>query len=723
MRRIVVALLILILPTTAAIIVYLIVNKKIPTNREAIGRVTLIAGTGQPGVDNRAGLQAALSVTFSDPFGVAVDKRGNLFVSDAGQSNRIREIHTDGKVETIAGSTEGFADGNAAQSRFNTPSGIVIDASGNLFVADTSNNRVRKIDNDRKVTTLAGSGNAGFKDGIGSDADFDGPLGIAIDKRGVVIVADAYNDRIRKVNEDGLVTTIAGTGSPGFADGDPSTARFNTPSGVAVDDAGNIFVADTGNSAIRKITTQGEVSTVIRNRQEQDGNSLSLRHPVGIAITHDGFLFVTHDHGVLKITPDGVASAYAGGAIGFSDGVGGGARFNGPAGIAIDREGHLIVADTHNYLIREIAPEAGRIQPATSGESSLFIQPGGEAGDSSALPMIPKLDASVLGVGAAFPWPLPPQGEAHEVTGVIGEARGAPGGIALDHLHSGLDVRGDQGDPVLSVLDEKVSSPIANWDYGGSGEGIQIGAMSYIHVRIGRNVKDEIQSPDRFRLIKPDDANSEVRMRRGTRFKVGDFIGTVNRLYHVHLNLGPWSAQTNPLVLPFANLKDTTPPTIEPNGIQIVNTDGKPFTRKLDGRTQISGDVRILVSAYDRVDGNAAKRKLGLFRLGYQVLNEDGTPATGFDQPLINIQFDRLPPDDSSVLEVYASGSGVSAYGTPTEFKYMVTNRVRDGEARSGLLRTSKLQPGNYLIRIIADDYAGNRASGASSQMAVTVVR
>ena len=95
----------------------------------------------------------------------------------------------------------------------------------------------------------------------------------------------------------------------------------------------------------------------------------------------------------------------------------------------------------------------------------------------------------------------------------------------------------------------------------------------------------------------------------------------------------------------------------------------------------------------------------------------------GFDQPLINIQFDRLPPDDSSVLEVYASGSGVSAYGTPTEFKYIVTNWVRDGEAREGLLRTSKLQMGDYLIRILAQDYAGNRASGGSTEIAVSVVR
>jgi sugar lactone lactonase YvrE len=719
MRRIVLAVLILILPTATAVVVYLIVNKKVPTNREAIGRVTMIAGTGQPGTDDRP----ALSATFSDPFGVAVDKRGNLFISDAGQSNRIRRIHPDGKVESIAGSAEGFADGNAAQAGFNTPSGIVIDTSGNIFVADTSNNRIRKIDTDRKVTTLAGSGRAGFKDGSGSEAEFDGPVGIALDKRGDVIVADTYNDRIRRITAAGIVTTIASAGVPGFNDGDVLTAQFNTPSGVVVDDAGNIFVADTANSAVRKITPQGEVSTVIRNRQESAGTSVSLRHPVGIAITHDGFLFVSHESGVLKITPDGVASEYAGSEVGFADGLGSHARFNGPAGIAIDREGNLFVADTHNYLVREISAETKSVE-APAGDPSIFVQPDNEARDETAPPMIPRLDASVLSVGAAFPWPLQPQGEAHEVTGVIGEARGAAGGIALDHLHSGLDVRGNQGDPVLSVLDEKVSSPVANWDYGGAGEGIQIGAMSYIHVRIGRNATDENQSPDRFKLMTGSDgAIFAVRVRRGTRFSVGELIGTVNRLYHVHLNLGPWNAQTNPLVLPFANLKDTTPPTIEPDGIQFVSADGMAFTRKLGGRLQISGDVRILVSAYDRFDGNAAKRKLGLFRLGYQVVNEDGTPAPGFEQPLINIQFDRLPPDDSSVLKVYAAGSGVSAYGTPTEFKYIVTNRVRDGEAREGLLRTSKLQTGNYLIKILAEDYEGNRASNAAAEIAVSVVR
>jgi hypothetical protein len=107
--------------------------------------------------------------------------------------------------------------------------------------------------------------------------------------------------------------------------------------------------------------------------------------------------------------------------------------------------------------------------------------------------------------------------------------------------------------------------------------------------------------------------------------------------------------------------------------------------------------------------------------MGYQVLNEDGSPAKGFEQPLVNIEFNRLPSEDSSVFKVYASGSGVSAYGTPTKFKYIVTNRVRDGEVINGILRTSSLPSGNYVIKVIAEDYAGNRALGRSTELAITV--
>jgi hypothetical protein len=135
----------------------------------------------------------------------------------------------------------------------------------------------------------------------------------------------------------------------------------------------------------------------------------------------------------------------------------------------------------------------------------------------------------------------------------------------------------------------------------------------------------------------------------------------------------------------------------------------------------ISGDVAILVTAYDLVDGNAAGRKLGLYRVGYQLLDGTGSPVKGFEQPLINIEFNRLGVDPTSVFKAYAVGSGVSAYGTPTNFRYIVTNRVRDGEAVEGFLRTTQLADGDYVIKVIAEDFSGNRASGPSTELAVRV--
>src|SRR4030095_11362010 len=144
MRRIVLAVLILSVPSATAVVVYLFVTKPTPTNRNATGLVTTIAGCGSPGAEDGS----AVSSSFSDPFGVAVDRRGNVIVADAGQSNRIRRVTVEGKVETIAGSTEGFADGVALQAQFNTPSGIAIDPKGNIVIADTSNNRIRRLSKD-----------------------------------------------------------------------------------------------------------------------------------------------------------------------------------------------------------------------------------------------------------------------------------------------------------------------------------------------------------------------------------------------------------------------------------------------------------------------------------------------------------------------------------------------------------------------------------------------
>ncbi len=728
-RKILLAVLILALPSAVAINVYYFYARPIPTRPDAVGSVATIAGAGNPGVEDGKADQA----TFSDPFGIAIDKNGNVIVADAGRSNRIRRIARDGNVKTIAGSEEGFRDGDALRAQFNTPSGIAIDRKGNVIIADTSNNRIRKLSADgRTVSTIAGSGVVGFRDGQAAQAEFDGPIGVAVDKRGDIFVADAYNDCIRKVSVDGEVTTIAGGGSTGYADGAAASALFDTPSGVFTDKSGSIYVADTGNHAIRKITPEDHVSTIAGGPDgEPEENQVGLSQPVGIVVTHDGFLFISDQSRgrIVRVTPDGDGSVYVGKGTGFAGGVGYEARFNGPVGIAIDREGNLYVADSANYIVREVFPFPP--QPVAAPTETIFIQPADDAPASREA--FPKLEEALAGAGGSFPWPLAPQNQWHEVSGVVGEARGAPGGIALDHLHSGLDLRAKAGAAVLSVLDEKVTSPIANWDFDGASEGLHVGLFGYVHIQVGRNVAGEISAHESFKPRK-DVAGAliGVRVRRGTRFNVGDFIGSVNRLNHVHLNLGPWNAQANPLQMSFFGFKDTVPPTVEPNGIEVepvrdlnmdvsVRRDINQLKEKRNGRLMVSGDVSIMVTAYDRVDGNGTKRKLGLFRIGYLLLNEDGTHAKGFEQPLINIEFNRLPPDDSSVSKVFASGSGVSAYGTPTRFKYIVTNRVRDGEAISGFLRASSLAPGNYIIKVIAEDYAGNRASGKTTELPITI--
>lgn len=725
MRKILIAILVLMLSITAFLL-YRYLTKLKPTNPAAQGWVTTYAGTGAPGSDD--GARGAAS--FTDPFGVAVDKRGNVIVSD-GATNRLRLITPQGEVKTIAGSNEGYSDGPAAEAQFNTPSGISFDRDGNLIIADMSNNRIRKLSADYKtVSTIAGSGAQGFKDGAALEAQFDGPVGVAVDRQGNLYVADAYNDRIRKIAPDGSVTTLAGAGTPGLRDGDAAEAMFDTPCGVAVDPQGNVFVADTANRAVRRIASNGEVLTVKATPQYSGDAGVDLarlEHPMGLTLTHDGFLFIADagSHRVVRIAPDADAALYARSlasrAIDQS--------LDSPSGIAVDHEGNLFVTDPHNYLVKKIAP----ITQAPPGDAEntspeLFIQPPVEPIGTKPGEIIPKLDASVLNITQPFPWPVNPQNQWHEVAGTVGEARGNFNGTALDHLHAGLDVRGVMGEPCLSVYDEKVTDPLPNWGFEQTGEGVHVGAFTYIHIRVGRDGGGQLQSPEKFKA-RLDGAGKlvGVRVRRGARFRVGDLLGTLNRLYHVHLNFGPWNAIANPIQLPFTGFKDTVAPVIEPGGIEVVKAGatadqaGEPFKEKRDGRLVVSGDVKILVAAYDRVDGNVASRKLGLYRVGYQLLRGDGSPVPGFEQPLINLEFNRLPPSDEDVNVVYAAGSGVSAYGTPTKFKYIVTNRVRDAEARPGLLRTSQLAPGNYQIRILAEDYAGNRASGTTTELSIEV--
>ncbi|MEN3326024.1 MAG: hypothetical protein V7638_831 [Acidobacteriota bacterium] len=652
-------------------------------------QVTTLAGDGSPQVRDA---DQATQAAFSDPFGVAAGKDGTIYISDAGDSNRIRKLTPDGHVTTVAGGTEGFSDGNGSTAAFNTPSALAIDANGNLYVADTSNNRIRKITPQGDVSTLAGDGTAGYLDGPAAQARFNGPIGVAVDAQGNVFVADTYNDRIRMISPDGQVSTVAGAGTPSYGDGDRSTNFFDTPCGIVAAADGSLIVADTGNDRLRKIDKDGNVSTI-----DVTINGEPLSSPVGLALTHDNILYVTElDRSrVIQVAPDGNAYVIAGRGPGFADGSDA-ARFNQPTGIAIDpRNGALYVADPANYLIRKLSH--------TTGEAGAT---------ATATVALPRLTNETLGQQSLI-WPVDPQDRPHEVVATVGEVRGSFDSTdSRDHLHSGLDVFGAYGDTVRAIRSEKVTSPLPNWGFDSVNEGFRVGVISYIHLHVGRDKDGKMFDDDRFaRLNGADEKLVRVRIKRGARFKPGDALGTINHMYHVHLIVGPPGGEINPLSLSPVGFKDDIAPTIEKNGVQFFDQSDSQFVEKQNGRLLVNGRVRIVVDAFDRTNLNANRRRLGLYRLGYQILKPDGTPAPGFDQPRITILFNRLPPDRESTKIAYADQSGITVYGSAsTRFLYEVTNTVRDGRAEPGVWDASQLPPGDYILRVIAADYSGNEA-------------
>ncbi|HBN08168.1 MAG TPA: hypothetical protein DD435_05835, partial [Cyanobacteria bacterium UBA8530] len=281
------------------------------------------------------------------------------FVADT-FNHLIRKISPAGEVTTLAGSTDGYADGKGNTASFSRPASCAVDASGNVFVADTFNHRIRKISPAGEVTTLAGS-IAGYADGKGNSASFFNPQGVAVDASGNVFVADTLNHRIRKISPLGEVTTLAGNTNGGHADGTGGAASFVGPMGIAVDARGYLYVSDSPNCLIRKISPAGEVTTLAGStpgHADGTGSAASFTVPTGIAVDSSGNLFVadSFNHLIRKITPVGVVTTLAGSTQGHSDGTGAFATFYNPVGIAVDARGILYVADSFNHLIRKMAP-------------------------------------------------------------------------------------------------------------------------------------------------------------------------------------------------------------------------------------------------------------------------------------------------------------------------------------------------------------------------------
>ncbi len=631
----------------------------------------------------------------SDPFGVVVDGAGTIFVSD-GIGGRVFRLSANGQTEVVV-------------SGLSMPSALALAGDGSLIVANTGAHTIIRIDpTNATMKLVAGSpGTSGDSDGFGAEARFNGPVGVATGADGLIVVADTYNDRIRVISSDGHVKTVAGAKEPGFRDGRGDEARFDTPCGVVVGSDGSILVADTGNHRIRRVGQNGEVSTLAGRGDagSRDGTltEAAFDQPVAIALRRDGALLVADAGGsrvrmILFGETTSVATVAGGYPTGLIDGTVDRARFNRPAGLAFTPDDLLVVADGGNGFVRGIIPR------------------GLEGVGRAAKPEEAIVSAKEIRATVGARWPFNPPEARREIAGTFGEIRGEAQPERDAWFHSGLDIPGGYGETVRALFSEQVTLPLAVEGAGGPRERLRLPLFGYIHLRIGRDANDRPLpgfEEKGFRLRHDEQGLlSGLRIRRGARFNAGDALGSLNRLNHVHLVAGPPGAEVNALAaLTLPGLKDTMSPVIE--GVTLTGENGEPLKKETErggqSRIVVTGATRIIVRTYDQVDGNAAYRKLAPFRLAYQILNVSGAPARGFESPRETIIFERLPTELSAVSIAYAEGSQ-AGYEGQTIFAFLVTNRVRDGEVQMGFWQASELEPGRYTLRVFVADFFGNQS-------------
>ena len=339
------------------------------TNLPTTNIITTVAGTNVSGFSGDGGAASNARINF--PCGVTADAYGNFFIADT-SNNRIRRVNTNGFITTVAGTnSSGFSgDGGAAtNAKLFSPSGEALDAFGNFFIADTSNGRIRRVDTNGIITTVAGTSTRGFygDGGAATNALLSSPFGVAVDVFGNLFIADPNNSRIRKVDTNGIITTVAGTNSAGFSgDGGAATiAKLNSPYGIAVDVFGNLFIADSGNSRIRKVDTNGIITTVAGTNSagfSGDGGAATnakLNTPYGVALDAFGNLFIA-DSGnsrIRKVDTNGIITTVAGtNSAGFSGdgGAATNAKLNTPYGVVFDTFDNLLIADYNNSRIRKV---------------------------------------------------------------------------------------------------------------------------------------------------------------------------------------------------------------------------------------------------------------------------------------------------------------------------------------------------------------------------------
>lgn len=584
------------------------------------------------------------------PSAIAFDRNSDLIVADSGTHTIKRVNVSTGAVETIAGveGQKGFADGDAKNALFNAPVGIAV-SDDKIFVADTYNDKIRVIENGQ-VSTLAGSEQGLADSGDGRSAKFDTPCGIAVLKDGSLIVADAGNRRLRRVEANGKTTTFAGrdeteeekraaTNEKPNLDGQLSEARFVEPLAVAVDKAGVIYVAD-GNS-IRAV-----------GRKSAD---------------------------IIETLSDTKR--------GFADGNIPNSRFNRPSGLAADENGNLFVADAENQAVRIFTgTDLGRELTEAEIESR-------------------RMTAEEFRKLQPPRWCYDAPDAVRDIAGTLGEVRGFVGEGTKSWFHNGLDIAGEFGETARFVRSEKVLRPEAVQNFSKTSESLRLPMLGYIHINIGRSHDYQVFDDRRFQFsYNGGKRPTGVRVPRGTKFEAGDAVGTLNSLSHVHLIAGRSGAEMNALdalILPDVN--DAIAPTIQKVSLFDENWQPAAEVHNQNERIKLRGKTRVVVRAFDQMS-DLRYRKLGVYKIGYQVLSEDKTPIGEINW---TISFSRLPGEDAVSL-VYAPGSQ-SGYSPRTVFNYITSNEVHDDIARENFFDASQLNAGNYILRVYAADYFGNK--------------
>lgn len=627
---------------------------------------------------NKVKTFAGINKEFGEPFGLAM-KDGVLYVSD-GEQGKIWRVAKDGNAEVLTDKPD-------------TPSAIAFDKNGNLIVADSGTNTIKKVLKTGEVEIVAGVENKkGFADGEIKDALFNAPIGVAVSED-KIFVADTYNDKIRVI-ENGKVSTLAGS-EKGFADGEATQAKFDTPIGLTVWKDGKILVADAGNRRLRVVEPTGNTWTLAGNGAEEavDGSlyESSFVQPTAITIDKSGVIYVADGNAIRAVGRRffPLVETISGTKRGFADGDLRLAKFNRPSGLATDEKGNLFVADAENQVVRAFTgAEIGREITKQEIENLRFSP------EEFRMLSEPR-------------WSYDPPEQQRDIAGTLGEIRGEiKDETSHARFHNGLDIAGGYGEKARFVRTEKVLQPFAAQNFDTLRELIRMPTLGYIHIRLGRDEEDKPFDDNRFQFaVDKDEKLKGLRVPRGTKFKAGESIGTLNAMNHVHLIAGRSGAEMNALdALVLPKIADKIAPKIEK--ITLFDENWNEIeTEKKNERIKLNGKTRIVARAFDQMDGNNERRRLSVYQLGYQVLKDETTVID--KKPTIS--FARLP-DSEAVKFVYAKGSKSGATGE-TIFDYIVSNEVNGDFYREDFFDADKLESGNYILRVFATDFFGNQTS------------